>query len=76
MSLLQLLGQQLPERYKFRSRKNGSSDDAENKDLGSMMDTQDNPERVSQIFQSNKTTLLGLHVYTIGYEDLLHNLMI
>ena len=55
---------------------NGSSDDAENRDSGSMMDTQDNPENVSHICQSKKTNLLELHKYTVGYEDMLHNLMI
>ena len=47
-----------------------------NRDPSSMMDTQDNLEKVSQIRQSKKTTLLGLHIYTAGYADLLHNLKI
>ena len=48
LSLLQLLGLQLPKKYKFISRQSGSSDDVETLDLGSMMNTQDNPERISR----------------------------
>ena len=50
-----------------------SSDDAKNVDQGSMMDSQDNPERVSQICQSKKTTLLGLHRYDDMMDSMMHN---
>ena len=74
--MLQLLGRQLPERLKVRYRQNGSSDDAKIVDLGSMMDSQDNPESVSQIYKSKKTALLGLHIYATGNADLKLDLMI
>ena len=75
-SLLQLLGLQLLERYKAKSRMNGSFDNAEIVDLGSMMDSQDKPKKVSQICKSKKTTLLGLHIYAAGNADLKLDLMI
>ena len=46
ISLLKLLILQLPEKYKVIYTEFWSSDDAENRDPGSMMDTQDNPERI------------------------------
>ena len=47
-----------------------SSDDAKILDLGSMMVTQDNPERISQIYQSKKITLLEFHYKNARYADL------
>ena len=35
-----------------------------------MMDTQGNPERIFQIFQSKKITLIGIAHITVGYADL------
>ena len=47
-----------------------SSDDAKILDLGSMMATQDNLERISHICQSKEITLLGFHYTTAGYAYL------
>ena len=47
-----------------------SSNDAKILDLGSMMATQDNLERISQICQYKKITFLGFHYATARYEDL------
>ena len=55
---------------------NESSNDAELVDMGSMMDSQDKPEHISQICKSKKTTLLGLHIYVVGNADLKLDLMI
>ena len=40
-----------------------------------MMDTQDNPERYFQIYESRKITLLGFQYTIVGYAYLLHNLI-
>ena len=39
-----------------------SSDDAKIQDLGIMMETQDNPERISQIHQSKKIPSWGFTI--------------
>ena len=47
-----------------------SFDDAKILDLGTMMETQDNPERISQVYEYKKIILLGLQYTTVGYADL------